>query len=175
MSILKYIAETYNISPSDRKDILYSPDGFNTKEEAEEYLDSLLNNYFPHGVKFKEDKVLLYRILFFYDDMTLNEETIGMHWTGEADNITDSHWVSLIRDANGYYSDAEKIFVLIGLFNVRNSIDIKHTLYNNLRYPNEFEYSLYEAFTNPLDLYIVSHENFNDKNPIKSEGIKKLL
>jgi hypothetical protein len=165
----------YKLSPSDREDILYSADGFSEQEDAEEYLESLLTNYFPEGVLFEQSRVYLYRVLFFYGQPELNKDRLGKHWTGDPDNISDSDWVSLIRDANGYYSKEEKQFVLIGLFDVKKHIDIEHTLYNNLRYPNEKEYSLYNEFVKPHELYFLELSNFDNKNPLQSKGIVQLI
>jgi len=162
----------YKLSDKDMKYILDNAKGFNERSEAEEFLNYKLSNVFPDGVVFNTDSVWLYRIIFLSNSNNLNENGFGEHWTAIPDNIDDEHWVELIRDTTNNYHDKIEI-VLIAEFDIKN-IDVEHTLANNVRYPNEDEFTLYSKNINPKQAYIVNRKKFNYKNPLQSKGIKKI-
>jgi hypothetical protein len=125
---------SFSITDKYKEDLLSSHDGFNTREDAEEHLDSLLNwNY-----KNLPNEIYLYRILFINDKNDLNISNLGHHWTLYYDNIDDDDWIDMIEQTNDSQGD---IYVLRAKFYF-NDIDQEATLKNNILFPNEEEITL---------------------------------
>ena len=135
---------TFNLSKKQYDDILYQRECFDTIEDAEKELYSLINKY-----KKLEDTIKLYRVLFIKKGKNINENKLGIHWT---DKEIDNTQIIRIRDANADYDETKKIFLITAIFNSYD-INILKTLKNNMRYPTEKEVTV-KLNSKPIDYTI---------------------
>jgi len=109
-------------------------EGFNSDEEAIEYLDWFfeLIDKLPSSIK-------LYRILQADKKSDINKQSLGIHFTDNKDNFDDGFLQSLgfsrsdIQDRN---------FYIVTIKIDKNQIDFKTTITTRLSHPYEDEYTL---------------------------------
>lgn len=173
--LLKEHRYAYKLSKDEWDSILFSPDGFDDEDDeddAREFVEEKLNSHFPEGFIFNKSSVFLYRLLFLDKLKELNKDKLGQHWTGNPDNIYDSHYVWTIRQTTNT-PESKVAYVLI--INISpEEIDIVGSLHTNVLYPEEEEITLNPDFK-PYEAYICKQENFNNRQPLTSKGIKEIL
>lgn len=143
----------FSISEKEKEKILESPDGFNTRKDAEEHLDTLLKWDYAN----MNDVVTLYRVLF---TDKIDKSKLGYHWTNEVDNIYDDHWIDLIRETTDAPSVEPKVIVAKFRF---SDIDQYRTLHTNLLYPDEQEIRIKDNCT-PISYNIYNLDEFRKKS-----------
>lgn len=153
-----YILENFNnfeITDKDREEILFSPDGFNNREEAEEYLDSILNWNYSN----LPDEFWLYRVIFIDNEKDFKLNNLGKHWTIEVDNIFDDEWIENIRETNDLKGNP---WIIRAKFKFED-INQENTLKNNILYPHEEEITLKDN-SKPIEFDIFKLEDIRKIN-----------
>jgi len=151
----EFIKESFNLKDEELEDHLDNQEGFNSREDAKEYLDSQVQYYKGLG-----DEVTLYRILFISEDDELDENHLGDHWTPNIDSLLDPNWVNWIKDVNDASSE-DKIYVIEATFKT-SDIQWDWTIHTNLSFPNEEEIMVDKA--KPIDYKVYkSIEEFKNR------------
>jgi len=112
--------------------------GFNSREDAIEEVEYLLEADFPNGFRNFPDKVILYRLLLLDNGESINEDELGEHFTSESN--LDIGFLEKIGIWENW-SDDTKLWLLTCETEKRN-IDIVRTIGNRLLFPRENEFTL---------------------------------
>ena len=99
-----------------------------SKEEANEVLDSIINN-----IKNLPEEIKLFRIIRVEDKDNINTEELGSHYATNKKDLLSSH-----SFAEGYGDQSYLITVL----SPKKLVDVDETIYNNILYPHENEVTL---------------------------------
>jgi hypothetical protein len=148
--IFKYTSEDYVDE--------FGFEGFNYEDDAIEYLNELLTNEYPHGLKNIPNKVKIYRILFLENKDEFNKNEFGCHYFTDTTLLWDSDFILRIGGEE-YDWDIQHPYVFELLID-RNEIDFSHTISNNLLYPNEFEITTKTKNPNIEILNIKDYEDY---------------
>lgn len=144
------------ITDEEREDILSSPDGFNTREDAEkelEWLESKMSRL--------PDVVRLYRVVFIDENGKYDDSKPGKHWT---DEIIDEDHIDTIRETMDSQGEP---YIIIADYS-KDSIDILGTLRTNILYPHEYEITLKDDKTLPLKYKIYKWSDIESMSYDKS-------
>lgn len=138
-TIKEYLNENMINSFNDLKEWSYkyvktNAEGFNSSEDAIEYLD-----WFLGIVDTLPSKLKLYRILQVDNKSDINKKTLGVHFTDNKDNFTDGFLQSL-GFSRGDIQD--KNFFIVTILIDKEQIDFKNTITTRLSFPYEDEYTL---------------------------------
>jgi hypothetical protein len=127
------------ITDEQREQILSSPDGFNTREDAEKELEWLEGKMsrLPQLVR-------LYRVVFIDEDGNYDSSKPGKHWT---DEVIDEEHIDLIRQTMDSKGEP---YIIIANYN-KEDIDIPGTLSTNILYPQEYEIMIKSDSTTPVN------------------------
>lgn len=132
--------------------------GFDTKEDALEYLDSLLNWTY----KYLPEEVTLWRILFINSEEDFKSNDLGKHWIIDPDNLHDNDWIERIRETNDNNDEDIEPIVIMAKFKF-NDIDQLRTLQNNLLYPDEEEITIIPG-RKPIEFKLYKLEELRRKD-----------
>lgn len=139
----------FSISDEDINKLLDDQQGFNTREDAKEYLDSMIKHYKSMG-----NTINLYRVIFVEDKGDIDSDNLGEHWTHK--EVIDTDWLRKIKETNDT-PDYFKTYVIEGHFKM-SDINWDYTLHTNMQFPNEEEITVKE---NPFNYKIYTLEEFN--------------
>ena len=131
--------------------------GFNTKQDAIEELEYLINTKFPSGFKDIPNHILLYRLLLVKDNESINEKEIGEHFIAEP-NLIDVGFLEKIGVWD-YWTQDSKLWLLTCKVN-KDNIDFDSTIGHRLIYPRENEFTLLSS----TKVTIVNKEVLKKKN-----------
>jgi len=133
-------------------------DGFNTKEDAIEYLNWLKTEAFPEGLSNIPSEMTLYRVLVISDGKKIDDDKIGIHFVSTKDTIFEKTWLERIGIFNVTdYNEESSEFWLLTCKVSRNNLDIRETINNRLRYPDEQEFTL----KSPQGIRVVDKERID--------------
>ena len=141
------------ISDDEREELSQKSNGFNTKEDARDELDYLLDTDYPGGYRNMPDHIKLYRIIFLDEESYIDEDKLGQHWIMNSDLIDDM-FIKKIKETSGSGGDP---IIIQGTF-ITKDIDWKETLNNNMEFPREFEVTAGDL--TPIDYKIYTLEKF---------------
>ena len=163
---MKYLKlfEDFNLSDKDREELLYSPDGFNSKEDANNHINYLIRQF---EYESKQDKIRLYRVIFVNSKEDINTDDFGRHWSTES---YDEEGVDLIRQTTD--PDGEP-YIVIADFKP-SDIDYKNTLRTQVLYPWEYEYYTKEG-SKPINYKIIKFEDYNDLSYQERVDFEKII
>lgn len=114
--------------------------GFNSREDAIEELEYLLNTDFPNGLKNIPNEVILYRVVLIEDGEIINEEEVGEHFISSPEFI-DIGFLEKIGVMDSWSEDS-RLWLLKCTTNKEN-VDIERTIGNRLLYPRENEFTIF--------------------------------
>lgn len=140
-----------NTSAHQIMDIYNDWSGFNSREEAIEELDYLLNTDFPHGLNNIPENVTLYRVLALDNNETINEDEIGEHFVAEPQICYTRSFLEKIGIWD--YIDNVNLFILTCKTN-KDNINMNTTIGNRLLYPRENEFTI----DNPKNVKLISRK-----------------
>jgi hypothetical protein len=126
-------------SPSDVFDYYNDYSGFNSKEDAIEELEYLLEADFPYGFKNIPQNIILYRVLLLDNNIPVNEEEVGHHFISLRENI-DIGFLEKIGVWDEWSEDS--VLWLLECETTKDNLDIEVTIGNRLLYPRENEFTL---------------------------------
>jgi len=134
----------FNLLSNSPEEILNYVDGdysgFNTKEDAIDEIDYLINSDFPNGLKNIPNTVILYRVLLLDDELDLDEQNLGIHFTSYPK--MDRGFLEKIGIWDNWYPDESTLYLLECETNKKN-INIEETISNRVSYPREEEFTTY--------------------------------
>lgn len=130
----------------------YGYEGFNSEEDAEEYLKNIINTDFPYGYKNIPKKLKVYRVIYSDSIDTINKKELGQHYIPNR-KLIDSSFLESIGGDN--FDEEETPPYLVELLLDRNDINFEYTFSNNLRYPSEWEITTKNKYPN-VDIVNIS-------------------
>ena len=117
-------------------------EGFNSEEDALEYIEWAINTPFPDGFKNIPSEMTLYRVLLIQDGKKINENELGQHYIANPKVISDE-WLEDIGIFDEIdYDDPNSELWLLTCKVPSSNFDIESTLSNRLQYPQEEEFTL---------------------------------
>lgn len=118
--------------------------GFNNKEEAIEYLDSLKTTSFPDGLANIPSEMTLYRVLLIRRGKVIDEKEIGRHFVADTKIIYSEDWLESIGifDMVDWDDETSQQLWLLVCKVPKSNLDLHQTIENRLRYPDEEEFTL---------------------------------
>ncbi len=154
-------------------------EGFNSEEDAIEYLNDILNTDFPLGLKNFPDEAILYRALFVKNPAKVSTKNFGVHYTSDID-VIDNDFLGTIGGDNFDWDETPPYIFKIKMD--RNQVDFYYTINNNLIYPHEYEittksknpkveiigYKAYEETDNDNLYESINIENNYNKFPLSA-------
>lgn len=140
----------------------FGAEGFNSKEDAIEYIDWLKQEPFPEGLANIPHEVTLYRVLAMDKGEKIDEDEIGIHFVADEEVIRDGDWLEDIGVFSGVDSWEEYSYELWVLTcKVQSSnINLYETIKNRLRFPNEVEFTL----KSPQGIRVIKKEKLEISN-----------
>ena len=161
---MKYLRlfEDFNLSYEERQEILKSDQGFNSREESENHL-----NYLQNQFEYEKSigRVKLYRVLFVESIEDINTEDFGRHWSTE---MYDKEGVDIIRETSDAGGEA---YIIIADFHP-SDIDYKSTLHAQMLYPWEYEYYIKKG-AKPIGYKIMTFEKYDSLSYEESSRLHK--
>lgn len=140
------------ITDDERESILSSPDGFNSREDAEEHLDYFIE----HELGDMKGTIRLFRVVFIEDGQTINENDLGRHWTHYELDDDDIDTIRRTMDSQG------EPYIIVADFN-KSDVDIFYTLKTQILYPHENEFHIKDG-ANPIKYKIYKFEDIEKMN-----------
>jgi len=119
------------VTPEERESILSSPDGFNSREEAEKHFDFFLK----YELGDLKGTIRLFRVVFIEESESINEEDLGRHWTNYELDEDDIDTIRRTVDSQG------EPYIIVADFN-KSDIDVLCTLRTQILYPHENEFHI---------------------------------
>ena len=125
---------------NDLKDFAYKyaeehHEGFNSTDDAVEYLDWFINH-----IKDIKNPLILYRILFVDSVHGINKEELGKHFVNDKNLVYN---ISFMESIGFIRSDIENYnFFIATIETTTDNINWKDTIAARLDYPNENEFTL---------------------------------
>lgn len=136
----------------------YGAQGFNTKEDAIEYLDDIRSEPFPDGLDNIPSEMTLYRVLLISGGEKINEDEIGEHFVADKDIVESDDWLEDIGIFNDLDEDDETAQLWLLTCKVQKSnLDLVETIKNRLMYPDEMEFTL----KSPKGVRVIKKEQMN--------------
>lgn len=136
----------------------YGMQGFNTKEDAIEYLDWLKETPFPDGLGKIPTEMTLYRVLLIRRNKKIDENEIGQHFVADTKIIFNEDWlesIGIFNEIDWDDMDNQELWLLTCKV-PKSNLDLNETVKNRLMYPDEQEFTL----KSPTGIRVV------DKSPI---------
>lgn len=148
--------ESIDISSNFIEDTLDTHEGFNSREDAKEYLDDMLEYY--NGL---DDIITLYRVIFLENKEDLDESFLGNHWTPEKHLMTDKDWLKRIREVNdSSYNEKEEYIIEAEFY--KSDVNWEWTIHTNISFPYEEEIMINDN-KNPIRYEVYSIEEFKNR------------
>lgn len=125
------------------KSFEYGFQGFNTEEEAAEYLDDIRNKRFPDGLANIPPEMTLYRVILIQNGKKMDEEEVGKHFVADKDILYNEEFLNNIGifEMLDWDSDNGELWLLTCKVQKTN-LDLHETIRHRLMYPTEEEFTL---------------------------------
>lgn len=117
-----------------------SYEGFNSPEDAKDYLNWFFETDFPDGISNIPNEVILYRYLNVKFKKNINFEKLGTHFLSNFKNMNMNYFfmmIDVINDNNLY---------LVTIKTSKENINLKETIENRINFPDEYEWTLYDNY-----------------------------
>ena len=130
----------------------YGTQGFNTKEDAIEYLDELKEESFPDGLINIPSEMTLYRVVLIQRGKKIDEKEIGQHFVAYKELVTSDDFLEDIGVLD--WIDEESQLWLLTCKVPKSNLDLHETVRNRLMFPQEEEFTL----KSPQGIRVVNKE-----------------
>lgn len=156
----------------DINELVECADGFSDNDEALEYIEDRISK-----LRFLDNNLTLYRVLFLTSIDELNVKELGNHWTDDVSVLEDKHFLDYLKnECNGEEIPGEP-FIIRAEFH-KSSINFETTLRQNVINPHEEEYFLQDprpiapiSIRKPLESVFVRPSMFDNSDLLSTASL----